>query len=69
MLVNQHEFNKKPYSIRSYAGKLTLELNLNGIEKRNNETVTEHAKRVKQNAKAQALDSIKREWECKARHR
>ena len=34
MLVNQHEFNEKSYSIRSYDSKFTQELNLNGIEKR-----------------------------------
>ena len=60
--------NKKSYSIRSYASKFTQELNLNGIEKKNNDKVTELAKRVKQHAKAQALDSIKRKWESKAVH-
>ena len=68
MLVNQHEFNKKSYSISSYASKFTLERNLNGREKKNNETVTELAKRVKQHAEAQALASIKRKWESKAMH-
>ena len=34
MLVNQHEFHKESYSLRRYASKFTLELNLNEIEKR-----------------------------------
>ena len=33
MLVNQYELSKKSYSIRSYARKVALELNLNGIGK------------------------------------
>ena len=52
--------------MQSYASKFTLELNLNGIEKKNNETVTDYTKRVKQHAKGQALISIKKKWESKA---
>ena len=43
MLVNQYELSKKSYSIRSYAIKFALELNLNRIENKKNETVNEHA--------------------------
>ena len=67
-LVNLHEEKKKSYSIMSYAAKFKQELNLNDIEEKNNESVTNLAKRVKQHAKSKALDRIKNKWESKAMH-
>ena len=44
------------------------ELNVKEIARKNNESVTKLAKRVKQHAKSQALDNIKQKWESKAMH-
>ena len=69
-LVNQHEESRKSYSIKKYADKFKKELvNVKEIARKNNETVAKLAKRVKQHAKSQALDSIKElKWETKAMH-
>ena len=65
-LVNEHEESRKSYSIKKYDNKFKKELNVKEIARKNNETVTKLAKRVKQHAKSQALDNIKQKWESKA---
>ena len=67
-LVYQHENNRKAYSIKSYADKFKQELKMKEIEEKDKESVTELAKRVKQHAKALALDNIKKKWESKNMH-
>ena len=67
-LVNQNEASRKSYSIKKYAVKFKKELNFTEIARKNNESVTKLAERVKQHAKSQALDNIKRKWEGKAIH-
>ena len=67
-LVNQHEESRKSYSIKKYPDKFKKELNVKEIARKNNESVTKLAKRVKQHAKSLALDNIKLKWESKAMH-
>ena len=67
-LVNQHEQSRKSYSIKKYADKFKKELNVKEIARKNHESVTKLAKRVKQHAKSQALNNIKQKWESKAIH-
>ena len=67
-LVNQHEESRKSHSIIKYADKFEKELSVKEISRKNNESVTKLAKRVKQHAKSQALDNIKQKWESKAMH-
>ena len=67
-LVNQHEGSRKSHSIKKYADKFKKELNVEEIARKNNESVTKLAKRLKQHAKSQALDNIKQKWESKAMH-
>ena len=67
-LVNQHEESRKSYSIKKYSDKFKKELNVKEIARKNNESVTKLAKRVKQHAKSQALYNIKQKWESKVMH-
>ena len=67
-LVNQHEESRKSYSIKKYTDKFKKEVNVKEIARKNNESVTKLAKRVKQHAKSQALDNIKQKWQSKAMH-
>ena len=67
-LVNQHEESRKSYSTKKYADKFKKELNVKEIARKNNESFTKLAKRVKQHAKSQALDNMKQKWESKAIH-
>ena len=68
-LVSQHEKSKKSYLIKKYPDKFKKELNVKEIARKNSESVTELAQRVKQHAKSQALDNISQRWESKAMHR
>ena len=65
-LVNQHEESEKMYSVKKYTDKFKKELNKQ--TEKSNELVTKFAKRVKQHAKSQAQDNIKKKWESKSMH-
>ena len=67
-LINEHEESRKSYSIKKYADKFKKEVNIKEIARKNNESVTKLAKRVKQHAKSQALDNMKQKCKAKAMH-
>ena len=66
--MNQHEEQKKNYSIKAYAKKFRSELNVKEMAQKNNEPVTAYAKRVKKLAKKEAQNISKKTWENKAMH-
>ena len=67
-LVYQHETKKKLYSVNKETRKFRTELGMPEHTRKQNEPVTNYAKRVKSTAKQKALEKLKDKWEGKPMH-
>ena len=67
-LVYQHERNKKLYSVQKEAEKYVREINIPEVIRKENEKITNFAKRTKQEAKKWTQKRLIETWEAKPMH-